>query len=170
MHKVVRVTVTTVAVGMAALSLSAPAQAGGSAVGAGLAGFGIGVILGSVLPPPEVYVVPPPPPYYYGPVVYGPPPYDYYGPDVSVPPQAIPHAYSYRAPAHTPRDASTHRQRSGATRSTTVKTGTGAVERESEAKFKAAQAKAEKLGGVQNLTKQDIDGLSSEQLKQLRGY
>ena len=39
-----------------------------------------------------------------------------------------------------------------------------------EAKFKAAQAKAEKLGGVHMLTREDIDGLSYEQLKQLRGY
>jgi hypothetical protein len=43
--------------------------------------------------------------------------------------------------------------------------GTGA-----EAKFKAAQAKAEKLGGVHKLTSEDIEGLSHEQLKQLRGY
>ena len=43
--------------------------------------------------------------------------------------------------------------------------GTGA-----EAKFKAAQAKAEKLGGVDKLTSEDIEGLSGEQLKQLRGY
>jgi hypothetical protein len=42
--------------------------------------------------------------------------------------------------------------------------GTGA-----EAKFKAAQAKAEKLG-VHKLTREDIDGLSYEQIKQLRGY
>jgi hypothetical protein len=75
------------AVGLAALSPTAPAQAGnGSAVGAGLAGFGIGAILGSALSPREVYVVPPPPPppVYYGPVVYGPPAwtpdwYDYCG-------------------------------------------------------------------------------------------
>ena len=39
-----------------------------------------------------------------------------------------------------------------------------------EAKFKAAQAKAEKLGGVDKLTSEDIEGLSGEQLKQLRGY
>ena len=39
-----------------------------------------------------------------------------------------------------------------------------------EAKFEAAQAKAEKLGGVHMLTREDIDGLSYEQLKQLRGY
>ena len=38
-----------------------------------------------------------------------------------------------------------------------------------ETKFKAAQAKAEKLG-VDELTSEDIEGLSQEQLKQLRGY
>ena len=43
--------------------------------------------------------------------------------------------------------------------------GTGA-----DAKFKAAKAKAEKLGGVDKLTSEDIEGLSQEQLKQLRGY
>ena len=42
--------------------------------------------------------------------------------------------------------------------------GTGA-----DAKFKAARAKAEKLGGVHKLTSEDINGLSPEQLKQLRG-
>ena len=38
-----------------------------------------------------------------------------------------------------------------------------------EVKFKAAQAKA-KLGGVHTLTQKDIDGLSLEQIKELRGY
>lgn len=45
----------------------------------------------------------------------------------------------------------------------------GAVGQEAEVKFKAAQAKA-KLGGVETLTQKDIDGLSLEQIKQLRGY
>ena len=45
----------------------------------------------------------------------------------------------------------------------------GAVGQDAEAKFKAAQAKA-KLGGVHTLTKEDIDGLSPEQIKELRGY
>jgi hypothetical protein len=66
----------TAAIGLAALTPAGPAEAGrGSAVGAGLAGFGIGAILGGALAPREVYVVPPPPPppVYYGPVVYGPP-------------------------------------------------------------------------------------------------
>ena len=47
--------------------------------------------------------------------------------------------------------------------------GPGAVGQEAEVKFKAAQAKA-KLSGVHTLTQKDIDGLSLEQIKQLRGY
>ena len=89
MCKVLRITVATATVGIVALSLTVPAQAGnGSAVGAGLVGFGVGAILGSALapqtvyvapPPPPVYYVPPPPPVYYGTVVYGPPyRYSYY--------------------------------------------------------------------------------------------
>ena len=76
------ITVTTAAIGIAALSLAPPAHAGnGSAVGAGLLGFGIGAIVGSAVtpqavyvapPPPPVYYAPPPPPVYYGTVVYGP--------------------------------------------------------------------------------------------------
>lgn len=87
MNKALRVAVATAAIGLTSLSLTAPAHAGGSAVGAGIIGFGVGALLGSLLTPSEVYVVPPPPPYYYdGPVVYGPPPpyyyeeYNYYGP------------------------------------------------------------------------------------------
>jgi hypothetical protein len=51
-----------------------------------------------------------------------------------------------------------------------VKMLTSAAEQEAEVKFKAAQAKAKKLGGPQTLTREDIDGLSDEQIKQLRGY
>jgi hypothetical protein len=47
--------------------------------------------------------------------------------------------------------------------------GPGAVGQDAEVKFEAAQAKA-KLGGVHTLTQKDIDGLSLEQIKQLRGY
>ena len=63
------------AIALAASLLPAPAEAGGSTVGAGLVGFGVGAIIGSALAPREVYVVPPPPPppVYYGPVAYGPP-------------------------------------------------------------------------------------------------
>jgi hypothetical protein len=45
----------------------------------------------------------------------------------------------------------------------------GTVEEETEAKFKAAEAKA-KREGVHSLTSEDIDGLSPEQIKELRGY
>jgi hypothetical protein len=46
---------------------------------------------------------------------------------------------------------------------------TSAPQPDSQAKFKAAEAKAAKVG-VQNLTNEDVDGLTSAQLKQLRGY
>ena len=46
--------------------------------------------------------------------------------------------------------------------------GLGVVGEEA-AKFKAAQERAAKVG-VENLTKKDIDGLSYEQIKELRGY
>jgi len=39
----------------------------------------------------------------------------------------------------------------------------------SDARFKAAQAKA-KRDGVHTLTQKDIEGLSVAQLKQIRGY
>ena len=44
-----------------------------------------------------------------------------------------------------------------------------AVGQMADAKFKAAQAKA-KLEGLHTLTREDIEGLSLEQIKQLRGY
>jgi Cytochrome C and Quinol oxidase polypeptide I len=44
-----------------------------------------------------------------------------------------------------------------------------AVGQMADAKFKAAQVKA-KLEGVHTLTREDIEGLSLEQIKQLRGY
>ena len=40
---------------------------------------------------------------------------------------------------------------------------------DADVKFKAAQEKTE-IGRVHTLTQKDIEGLSSEQLKQLRGY
>jgi hypothetical protein len=88
MCKAVRVAVTIVTIGMAAISLANLAHAGnGSAVGAGLLGFGVGALVGSavtpqtvyVAPPPPVYYAPPPPvyvapaPVYVGPVYYGHP-------------------------------------------------------------------------------------------------
>jgi hypothetical protein len=186
MYKAFRVTAAMAAIGIAALSLTARAQAGhGSPVGAGLVGFGIGAILGSALAPQGVYIGPPPP-YYYGLIVYGPPRpydnygyddygygygYDAYGPAAYKPPQGMRESYGYRTPAHRSPNAAVHEPRPGFTRSTTVKAGaaTSAVEQESQAKFKAAQAKA-KLGGVDTLTQKDTEGLSHEQIKQIRGY
>ena len=46
----------------------------------------------------------------------------------------------------------------------------GALEPGAEDKLKAVRAKAEKLGGVHKLTAKDIEGLTIEQIKQLRGY
>ena len=98
MNKALRVAAATAAIGITTLSLTAPAHAGGSAVGAGIIGFGVGALLGSLLTPSEVYVVPPP---YYGPVDYDPPPpyyyyeYDYYGP-----PPGRPRLHNHRPPAH----------------------------------------------------------------------
>lgn len=45
-----------------------------------------------------------------------------------------------------------------------------APETEAHAKFEAARAKADRLGGVHHLTQADIEGLSYEQIQQLRGY
>jgi hypothetical protein len=49
------------------------------------------------------------------------------------------------------------------------KARTSAVKPDPQAKFKAAQAKAAKVG-VENLSKEDVDGLNLAQLKELRGY
>jgi hypothetical protein len=170
MYKVIRVTIATATIGLVALLLTAPAQAGnGSAVGAGLVGLGIGAILGSALTPQAVYVGPPPPDYYYDPyyddAYYDDPYYDD-GPVGYEPP---PPSYGSKTPSP---HATAHVPQSAPRRSTTARTPvhTGAVEQGSQAKLKAAQAKAEKLGGVEKLTSEDVDGLSREQLKKLRGY
>jgi hypothetical protein len=47
--------------------------------------------------------------------------------------------------------------------------GSDTLPQKTEAKFKAAQAKA-KREGVDSLTREDIEGLTPEQLKELRGY
>jgi hypothetical protein len=51
-----------------------------------------------------------------------------------------------------------------------VKMLTAVVDKEAEVTFKATQSKAKKLGGIHKLTQKDIDCLSYEQVKQLRGY
>jgi hypothetical protein len=178
----------TALIGIGTLSLSPPANAGwgcgwGCGWGSALAGFGVGALVGSALAAPPVYAVPPPPPDYYGPAVYGPPDYygptDHYGPPhydgpmVNGSPPRTPGWYSNRPypSSKTPPYGAADGQRPWPTRSTTAKTGTltGAVEPRVDVKFKAAQAKA-KRDGVQNLTQKDIEGLSHEQIKQLRGY
>jgi hypothetical protein len=172
----------TALIGIGTLSLSPPVNAGwGCGWGPALAGFGVGALVGSALAAPPVYVVPPPPPDYYGPAVYGPPDYyrpasygppDYDGPMVNGPPPGAPSWDSNRPYPRSkmPPHAAADGQRPGPTRSTTAKTGvlTGSQQKP-EIKFKAAQAKA-KRDGVDTLTKEDIEGLSSEQIKQLRGY
>ena len=75
MHKSIIALVGAASVGLAALTVPAPANAGcfGCAVGAGIiGGVAAGAIIGSAIassPPP-----PPPPGYYPPPAAYGPPP------------------------------------------------------------------------------------------------
>jgi hypothetical protein len=182
-----KLTIATAAIGLAALSLSSPAKAGSSDIGAGLVGFGIGAILGSMMGPPEVYFVPPPP-VYYGPAVYGPPDYD--GPVVYGPVPRPPRAYGGLAypRVKTPPRSAVHERRPEPPRSQTARTGAptsavvpnrakaaktgttiGTDPQRSDARFKAAQAKA-KRSGVHTLTQKDIEGLSAAQIKQIRGY
>jgi hypothetical protein len=77
-----------IAASIAAFSVSSPADAGGSDVGAGILGFGVGAIVGSALAPQTVYVAPPPP------VYYAPPPPVYYAP----PPVYVGRTYYYGRP------------------------------------------------------------------------
>jgi hypothetical protein len=177
MYKCLRLRVMTAAIGMAVLSHAGSAHAGnGSAVGAGLVGLGIGAVLSSMLTPSEVYYAPPPPDYYgysgydYGPAdyepdyVYGPDNDD--GPDYGTPPPPRPHA-RVTAPAH--RAANQSHAVPVSSGKPAKATSSLTPEQKAEAKFKAAQAKA-KHEGVENLTQEDIEGLSYAQLKQLRGY
>ena len=70
MRTMYRLTVAA-AIGIASLSPIGSAHAGnGSAVGAGLVGFGVGAIVGSALAPQAVYVAPPPVYYAPAPPVY----------------------------------------------------------------------------------------------------
>jgi hypothetical protein len=143
MCKVLRVTIMA-AVGMALLSCTAPpVQGNGAAISFGIAGFDIEAILGCVLAPAEAYVLPPPHP---------------------VIPRRTRKSYSDRSypRSKTPSPVAVKQ-------STPVNIRTNNVEQELVAKFKAAQVKATKVG-VENLTKEDIDGLTSAQLKELRGY
>jgi hypothetical protein len=112
---------------------------------------------------------PPPPDYYayygydYGPVDYGPD--DDYGPDYGPPPP--PRPYPRLIPPKHRNAIQSHAEPTSAKHAKAASSPTPA--QKSEAKFKAAQAKA-KREGVENLTQEDIEGLSYAQLKQLRGY
>jgi hypothetical protein len=123
-------------------------QENDAAISFGIAGFDIGAILGSVLAPAEAYVLPPPP---------------------SAIPRRTRKSYGDHSYARSkaPSPVAAYGPQGGAKQSTPVKIRTGNVAL--EAKFKSAQAKATEVG-VENLTKEDIDGLSSGQLKELRGY
>ena len=151
MCKALRVTIMAV-VGVALLSCTAPPrQVNGTALSFGITGFDdVEAILGSVLAPAEAYVLPP---------------------LSSVIPRRTRKSYSDHSYARSkaPSPVAAYGPRGGAKQSTPVKIRTDNVEPELVVKFKAAQAKATKVG-VENLTKEDIDGLSSAQLKELRGY
>ena len=165
----------TALIGIGMLSLSSPANAGwgcgwGCGWGSALAGFGVGAIVGSALAAPPVYAVPPPPPYYYGQAGYGRPDYD--GQAGYRPPRQTPSGYNNRPypPSNTPPHVTADAKRPGTMPSATAKTGAiTASKQKMEAKLKLAQAKA-KRDGVDSLTQADLEGLSPEQIKQLRGY
>ena len=127
-----------------------PVQGNGAAISFGIAGFDIGAVLGSVLAPAEVYVLAPPHP---------------------VIPRRTRKSYSDRSYARskTPSPVAAYGPRPGAKQSTPVKIRTDNVEQELVAKFKAAQAKATKVG-VENLTKEDIDGKAPHSSRSFGGY
>ena len=99
MRTMYRVTVAASVIISGALALTGSAHAGnGSAVGAGLLGFGVGAVVGSALAPQTVYVAPPPP------VYYAPPPPVYVAP-VYVAPRPV-----YVGPAYYGRPYRGHRR------------------------------------------------------------
>ena len=99
MRTMYRITVAASVIVIGALALTGSAEAGnGSAVGAGLLGFGVGAVVGSALAPQTVYVAPPPP------VYYAPPPPVYVAP-VYVAPRPV-----YVGPAYYGRPYRGHRR------------------------------------------------------------
>jgi hypothetical protein len=106
------------------------------------------------------------------PQTYGGAPYG----RADVPPQIppAPRPQTYGGAPYGRADVSEQEQRlvwKSSPRWATVKgeANTPAVKRVSQTKFKDAQAKAEKVG-VENLTSEDIAGLTPAQIKELRGY
>ncbi len=140
-------------------------------------------VAGYESPPPSGYAPGPPPPGGYAP---GPAPYgrsnaaQYEGPRDIRPPAPV-----YAPPAPPPYGRSPYAQDGGpqqdarlewraSPRWATVnaakkKPSTSTPKPDVEATFKAAAAKAADVG-VENLTQEDIAGLSAEQITQLRGY
>jgi hypothetical protein len=122
----------------------------------------VGIALLSCSPRHRVVYLPPPP-------AYGPAPSAVFAP--LPPPTAYSPAPSMRYGKSTYARSETSPQSDGhvvlqsSPRRAAVKTKIPDL----DAKFKAAQAKAKKIG-VENLTKDDIAGLSPAQLKVLRGY
>ena len=133
----------------------------------------VGLALLSCAPRPRVVYAPP------YPVVYAPslPPADYRH-QPSPPTYARRRAVSFGAstyaePEVRPQAGSQMVRRASPSRAAVKKkthtTATSAAKPDPLAKFKAARAKAAKVG-VENLTKEDIEGLTSAQITELRGY
>lgn len=134
---------------------------------------------------PRQPVAPPPPPVAYAPsapVVHAPlPPAVGYVPPgapvgyASAPPPTIitsppPHYGNSYARADIPPPADSHLVWRPSPRWATIKGKDHvAAKPDPQAKFKAAQAKAKEVG-VENLSKEDVEGLSLAQIKELRGY
>jgi hypothetical protein len=177
MRKTVGLAAATASIGLALFAATPAAAGNGSNIVAGLVGFGIGAVLGSMMGSPQTYVVPPPD--YYGPVVYGPPPgygppeeVDYDGPVGYGPISPGPGAYGprpYRERAMPPAARHTAQPLPPPQPKLARTAPAAPAAPSSDAKFKAALAKA-KRDGVHTLTEKDIEGLSKAELKQIRGY
>ena len=146
MRKVLIVTATT-AVGMALLSCTAPRPVTYAPPTPRIVYEPSAPVVHAPLPPPVGYASPPPL------MINSPPPLPPYGNSPYPRPQtAVPMVWHA-----SPRWAAVK----GNDRTL--------VKQDPQARFKAAQAKAAKVG-VENLSKEDVDGLSPAQLKELRGY
>jgi hypothetical protein len=122
----------------------------------------VGITLLSCSPRHRVVYLPPPPAYWPSPLVASVPPP---GPMAySSPPSTRYGKSSYARSETLPRSDAQLAAQSSPRRSEVKATKT-----DPEAKFKAVQVKAEKIG-VENLTEDDVAGLSPAQLKVLRGY
>lgn len=150
MRKVLRVTATT-AVGLALLSC-APRPRVVYAPPPSVVYAPASPVVRAPLPPPAGYVHAP------SREPYSPPPAARYGESTYAGSEARPQAGSQMVWRPSPRWAAVKK-----------KPRTSGAKPDPQAKFKAAQAKAAKVG-VENLTKEDIEGLTLEQIKDLRGY